>query len=75
MVFDSIQLLQNAIFYEEKLISSLRAKVEDVETDGAYLGSTQDQIVETLKKLEADSFHHEEILNYWREQLDAGAKI
>lgn len=75
MVYNSMQLLRNAIRYEEKLISSLGQKSEEIGTSWGFPGVTKEEVVGKLKKLEGDSLHHEEILNYWIEEINAGTPI
>lgn len=72
---NSMSLLRNAILFEEKLMTRLRETVVEIGESSDFSADTKEEVIEKLKKLEADSLYHEEILNYWIEQINAGAKI
>jgi len=71
----SMNKLRNAILFEEKLMSKLRETLVEIDESYDFTNDIKEEVVEKLKKLEADSLYHEEILNYWVEQINAGAKI
>lgn len=75
MVFNSMQFLRDAMRYEEKLMSSLRQKAVEIEESYAFTPDVREKIAEDLRELENASLHHEEILNYWIEQINAGNHI
>lgn len=75
MTYNSMHFLRKAMFYEEKLIGSLKEMAEAIETSWEFQDVEKEQILEKLRMLENDSLHHEEILDYWIEQINSGVPI